>query len=255
MDKPSEGAVQIVQGTEAAQRPWIAERVEQQSSPAPAPSDKETKKERRARLEREAVAALKARGAADHAAVLIARERFRVIEEEARKQGRGRPVQWEYTPQIAEDVLRLIMQAIPAADYSEYPGAPERPGACTQAGIPHWVFRRWMEEREELRTAVACAREIAADTLADRHLHLAQVALEWPAASDAVRVAAEILKWQAQLRNRRYYGDQQPEKVPLGHVVINIGTLPVARGEVIDITAESLKGNAQALEVKGETPG
>jgi hypothetical protein len=201
--------------------------VREMSQPAGVAKDGETKKERREREARQAVAELKQRAAADHERVVAAQEGFAVVEREARRV--GRPETWPYVEETAQRVLESVEQAIPLADYAEFPGAPTRPGACTLAGLPYWAFRRWCEGRAELRAALARAREIAADTLADRHLHLAQVALETPRMSDAVRVAAEILRWQASIRNRATYGDQVAAKPQAQQVIINIGAGPAQR--------------------------
>jgi hypothetical protein len=234
-------------GQDEAKRPWIAERVEQQMQPpAPAPEGKETKKARREREEREAVRELMARGAAENAAVMLAHEQFRLREEENRAK-LGRPWEWPYVEEIAQNVLMLIEQSIPLADYAEYPGAPKRAGSATQCGIPSWVFRRWMEarnsenvvdycgERISLRAAVARARDFAADSIADRHLHLAQVALERPRMSDAVRVAAEILRWQAIVRAPKRYAERPDAKAQSSQAVqIFIGTEAIERARVIE---------------------
>lgn len=238
---PNDSAAQNAADAPEQKRPWIATRVEQQMQPpAPVPDGKESKKAKRQREEREAVQELMRRGADENAAVLLAHEQFRRHEAEGRRQGQ-KPWGWPYVEEIAQNVLRLIEQAIPLADYAEYPSAPQRAGAATQCGIPSWVFRVWMEgrgntveysgERITLHAAVARARDFAADSLADRHLHLAQVALERPRMSDAVRVAAEILRWQAIVRSPKRYAERPEQKAERGQVVINIGTQAAAKVE------------------------
>lgn len=236
--------------------------VREMSQPPGEAQPNETRKDRRAREAREAVAELKARAEQDHAVVDAAQRTFDAAESEARRE--GRPETYPFSLETAETVLAYVEQAIPLADYSEFPGAPSRPGACTLAGIPYWTFRRWCEgsvhsAREwgaELRSRLARAREIAADTLADRHLHLAQVALETPRMSDAVRVAAEILRWQASIRNRSQYGDQVAAKPQAQQVVINIGVGPAKRAPVV-IDAETVpvlsRTATQAIDGTGTT--
>ena len=65
-------------------------------------------------------------------------------------------------------------------------------------------------------TSDACERWRASNRMADRMLSLADVALSEPALANAVRVASDILKWSAMVRNRRTYGDQQRLEVNIG---------------------------------------
>lgn len=184
------------------------------------PPARESKKQRRQREAREAAARMIQRGAEANAAVRVAQQRFMDVEERARTEGNSNP--FPFQQEAAETVLQHVSRGIPLADYSEYPGAPERPGAATLAGVPFWAFRRWCGEGGELRAALARARDDAADSIADRHLHLAQVALQEPELADAVRVAGEILKWQATVRAPRRYGMQSLEKGPSNQVSISI---------------------------------
>lgn len=257
-DTPSTDAA--TQGAAEQYVPWQKRKVDEMSQPpAPAPKDgeRETKAEARRRRAQEAVAALKARGAAEDKAVKLANEAFRLREAEDRKA--GRPVTWPYVEEIAEEILRLVEQAIPLADYSEFPGAPLRAGACTRSGLPFWVFRKWTEERKELQTRLARARDLAADSLADRHLHLAQVALEMPFASDAVRVAAEILRWQAMIRAPKRYSDRQEAIPQRGEVHIHIGTAaPAQVGRTVDgqvLVTEVSQPLLQGPDAQGQTIG
>lgn len=226
--------------TEARPGNYRQRAVQELNQPAPEKKERETKQERKQRERLEAVATIKERAARDNGLVLEARARFDAAETEARQV--GRPVTYPYSKDTAERVLRYVAQAVPVADYAEFPGAPERPGACTLAGIPSWAFYRWLEGEngaegvsEILRAGLARARLTAADTLADRHLHLAQVALEVPWASDAVRVAADILRWQASIRNRDAYGEQnKPNPLAGREIHIHIGTEAPPQPRVVD---------------------
>lgn len=217
----------------------------------------ETKRERRKREARLAVQTMRERAEQDHALVQEARDGFEIVETEARRRG---VVAFPFREETLGTILGYVEQAIPLADYSEFPGAPERPGACTLAGIPYWAFARWregkspwstVEEGEKIRAGLARARINAADTLADRHLHLARVALEAPHTSDAVRVAADILRWQASIRNRDAYGDQKQQVQQAQQVLIQIGTeAPVRAARVLDVT-ETSQAPAQLPERTG----
>lgn len=226
----NENAVPVQTETSVGAGNYRQRAVAELSKPPAPPKERETKQERKERQRREAVQTIKERAAADNALVLEARESFGAAERESRRV--GRPVTWPYVQETVQRVLSHVERAIPLDDYSEFPGAPERPGACTLSGVPCWAFRRWMEgengattaQGEMLRSSLARAREVAADTLADRHLHLARVALEVPWASDAVRVAADILRWQASIRKPATYSDRQTPQAPARQVLIQIGT-------------------------------
>jgi hypothetical protein len=57
------------------------------------------------------------------------------------------------------------------------------------------------------------------------------VALDNPALANAVRVAGELLRWSAMVRNRPYYGDG-PDKGGDGGSIINIH-LGIERAETV----------------------
>lgn len=69
--------------------------------------------------------------------------------------------------------------------------------------------------------------------------------------SDAVRVAAEILRWQAVVRNPRRYAEQQQQKSSAQAVAIYIGTEAAPRvieGQAVPLLSRDI---AQVTDVAG----
>lgn len=66
-----------------------------------------------------------------------------------------------------------------------------------------WV---WLENHPEFREQYERARQLAADMHADKVQELAEQVLRDPKASGAYKVAADIWRWQAEVRNSGKYG-------------------------------------------------
>ena len=69
---------------------------------------------------------------------------------------------------------------------------------------------RWLDQYPEFREKYERARQLQADVHADDMLELGQVAVlaseNNPKAAPGLKVAADILKWQAEVRNKVRYG-------------------------------------------------
>ena len=75
-------------------------------------------------------------------------------------------------------------------------------------------FWKWLDQNEEFRQQYERARQLQADKLADEHLTLAKEVLKVDGKqAPKYKVAADVLKWQAEIRNRGKYG---PKAEPLG---------------------------------------
>lgn len=75
-------------------------------------------------------------------------------------------------------------------------------------------FWKWIDQNEEFRQQYERARQMQADKLADEHLSLARKALIVDAKqAPKFKVASDIYKWQAEVRNRGKYG---PKAEPVG---------------------------------------
>lgn len=68
------------------------------------------------------------------------------------------------------------------------------------------TFWRWLDEYPEFREMYERARLLQADLLSDTILAMAQEVLQRPKFAPAYKVAAEILKWQAETKNPERYG-------------------------------------------------
>ncbi len=67
---------------------------------------------------------------------------------------------------------------------------------------------RWLDEHPAFREKYDRARMLQADVDADAMRDLAIKVIEQPKMSSAIRVAADILQWQASMRNPRLYGNK-----------------------------------------------
>lgn len=87
---------------------------------------------------------------------------------------------------------------------------------CGELAPTKMTVYKWLEDHEQFREKYERARQYQADTLADRMIELGQEVLKNPKSAAAYRVAGDIVKWQAEVRNRRKYGartdDKQTEK-------------------------------------------
>ena len=114
----------------------------------------------------------------------------------------------KYTQALADEIIGLISNGVAVED-SVLNGAVVSQGIATRMGIHPSTFYVWQQQYDDFREGIARAREESAHRIADRMLALADVALSEPALANAVRVAADILKWQAQVRNPGVYGERQ----------------------------------------------
>lgn len=70
---------------------------------------------------------------------------------------------------------------------------------------------RWLDEHQDFREMYERARQLQADTLADQMLEMSREVIKAPGAATAYRVASDIVKWQAETRNRAKYGSKSDE--------------------------------------------
>lgn len=69
-------------------------------------------------------------------------------------------------------------------------------------------FWRWLDEYPQFKTMYEQARMMQADLAADTILEMAENVLKNPKFAPAYKVAADILKWQAEVRNPARYGQK-----------------------------------------------
>jgi hypothetical protein len=70
------------------------------------------------------------------------------------------------------------------------------------------LFWRWLDEYPEFREKYERARQMQADVHADRILEMAAEVVANPRIAPAYRVASDILKWQAEIRDPKKYGQK-----------------------------------------------
>lgn len=109
------------------------------------------------------------------------------------------------------------------------------------------TFWRWLDEYPEFREMYERARMLQADLMADTIMEMAENVLRAPKFAPAYKVAADILKWQAEIRNPGKYGS----RVQVEHKT----TLDPAkmRAEILQLERElGLIGNEPAAVVDVE---
>lgn len=103
-----------------------------------------------------------------------------------------------YTTRIAKRICEHIaLGATLAESLGKEPLAPTVP-----------QFWRWIDEYPEFREMYERARTLQADLLSDTILSMAREVLQKPKFAPAYKVAAEILKWQAETKNPERYGNK-----------------------------------------------
>ena len=113
-----------------------------------------------------------------------------------------------FTPELGEQIIGLIANGVPIED-SVLNGAVLAPGIASRIGIHPSTFYDWQQQHPDFSESIARARQESAHRIADRMLALADAALAEPTLANAVRVAADILKWQASVRHPAIYGERQ----------------------------------------------
>lgn len=104
-----------------------------------------------------------------------------------------------YVVRIAND----ICQHIALGETLE--GALKKIGYLAPSMPTVW---RWMAEHEDFKDRMDMARQMQADTLADKTLDMVKDVLKDPKSAPAYRVAVDILRWHAGIRNGKTYNPQ-----------------------------------------------
>lgn len=130
-----------------------------------------------------------------------------VAKEQADEQARTLPRRGRFTPEIAAEIVGLIANGVPIEDVT-LNGAVLGQGVASRLGIHPSTFYDWQQVHPSFGESIARARTESAHRIADRMLALADLALSDPVRANSVRVAADILKWQAQIRNPAIYGER-----------------------------------------------
>lgn len=110
-------------------------------------------------------------------------------------------------------------------------------------------FWRWIDEYPEFRDMYERARTLQADLMADTIMEMAENVLRTPKFAPAYKVAADILRWQAEIRNPGKYGSKiqvdvkkSLDPTQLRSEIKQLETeLGLIGNEVIDVTAKEIK--------------
>jgi hypothetical protein len=107
-----------------------------------------------------------------------------------------------YAPRIGKDICRYIALGKTLAEALKEVGylAPSMP-----------TFWRWIDEHADFREMYERARTLQADQHADRMLEISREVIDNPRAASAYKVAIDVLRWQAEVRNRSRYGSKADE--------------------------------------------
>lgn len=114
-----------------------------------------------------------------------------------------------YTTRIANDICMYIALG------STLEEALAKVGYLAPSMPTLW---RWLSEHDDFRVKMDQARQLQADTLADKTLGFVDKVLDDPKAAPAYKVATDILKWHAEIRKPDTYAKGQQEgkrKTPL----------------------------------------
>lgn len=104
-----------------------------------------------------------------------------------------------YTPRIADEICKLIALG------STLKQALAKIGLLAPCMETVWV---WQDTKPEFAEKMERARQFSADGHADWMLEMAEEVIRTPSKATAIKVATDILKWQAEIRNQKKYGSK-----------------------------------------------
>lgn len=104
-----------------------------------------------------------------------------------------------YTPRIGKMICAEVAMGHTLKE------ALERVGYLAPSMSTVW---RWLDEHPDFRDSYERARQLQADTDADEMRVLGKEVRSKPTLATAYRVAIDVLKWQAETRNRAKYGSR-----------------------------------------------
>lgn len=123
-----------------------------------------------------------------------------------RLQKLGRPSTFNQSK--AEKIIELVACGVPIEDGVAL-GKVIKKGIASRLKVHPATIYRWQRAVPAFGEDIARARGEASHRIADRQLALADVALSDPVLANACRVAADILRWQAEIRNPHDYGEKK----------------------------------------------
>lgn len=109
-----------------------------------------------------------------------------------------------YTPRAADDICTAIALGKTLRQ------ALAEMGVLAPTVQTVW---NWQDTIPEFGEKMERARQFSADGHADMMLEMANEAINNPSKAAAIRVASDILKWQAEIRNQKKYGSKVQHEV------------------------------------------
>lgn len=114
-------------------------------------------------------------------------------------------------------------------------------------------FWRWLDEYPEFQEMYERARTLQADLMADTIMEMAENVLRAPKFAPAYKVAADILKWQAEIRNPGKYGarvqvehkttlDPKKMRAEILQLEKELGLIGNEPANVVDVEVKEING-------------
>jgi hypothetical protein len=140
----------------------------------------------------------------------------------------------KFNQETAEEIVCLIADGVPIDNTMVGAGVAVM-GIASRLRISSRTIYRWQKNNPEFAELIGKAREESAHRYADRITSLADVALDQPHMANAVRVAGELLRWSAMVRNRAYYGEKSEASLKHnGAPLISINLSPLPAEKIIE---------------------
>lgn len=114
------------------------------------------------------------------------------------------------------------------------------------------VFWRWLDEYPGFLEKYQRARQMQGDVLADEMLDMAKMVIDKPSLASAIRVASDILQWQAGIRDPKYNSKAPPEEKKK-HLPVDVLKKEILRLEA-DLGVKAAPGMDTAKRHKKEEP-
>jgi hypothetical protein len=135
----------------------------------------------------------------------------------------------KFNQETAEEIVCLIADGVPIDDTMVGSEVGVK-GVATRVNVSSRTIYRWQKNNPEFAELISKAREESAHRFADRIASLSDIALDHPAMANACRVAGDLLRWSAMVRNRAYYGEKsEVELKHNGAPLISINLSPLEK--------------------------
>jgi hypothetical protein len=114
----------------------------------------------------------------------------------------------KYSQELAGEIISLVASGVPMDDTLIGADIAVK-GIASRVGVSPGTIYSWQKKYPDFDAAIRTAREESAHRFADQIVSLAGIAMDNPAMANATRVAGDLLKWSAMVRNRQYYSESK----------------------------------------------